>query len=83
MTADEQLKSWLEGNPKCPSDRGECCPDFSCCNPKARVSKRLRKEFYKAHLNNDKEKIHQMLMGFLMNSLSATKGKKINVYVTG
>lgn len=43
MTPDEQLSQWVAGNPIHNNERkiggremrgGECCPDFSCCNPK-------------------------------------------------
>ena len=31
MTLEEQLERWVAGDPQCPNDAGNCCPDFSCC----------------------------------------------------
>lgn len=38
MTPDEQLDRWLVGDAQCPNDDGECCPDFSCCDPSIAAS---------------------------------------------
>ena len=33
VTPEKQLKAWVEGVPLCPNSVGNCCPDFSCCQP--------------------------------------------------
>jgi len=42
---DEQLGRWLAGDPICPNTSDECCPDFSCCNPKLLSEPLVRKAF--------------------------------------
>lgn len=48
MTPDEQLDQWIQGESKCPNDKGECCPDFSCCVPSLRWPVELRQRFKQA-----------------------------------
>ena len=31
MNLEQQLERWVAGDPRCPNDAGNCCPDFSCC----------------------------------------------------
>ena len=28
-----QMEKWLAGHPEHNTERDECCPDFSCCQP--------------------------------------------------
>ena len=72
MTSQEQLDAWVAGNPQCPNDRDECCPDFSCCKPELLAAPEVRRAFVAA--NNDQR------MGFLMNFLGAfSEGEKIHI----
>jgi hypothetical protein len=66
MTPDEQLETWLEGNPQHNPTTDECCPDFSCCYPKLLASREVREAFCQAN-KEDREK---MLMMFLGSSLA-------------
>lgn len=61
MTADEQIEKWVNGESICPNDNGECCPDFSCCNPKLKRSKEEREAFAAA----SQEERENMLWGYL------------------
>lgn len=72
MTSEEQLSQWIEGKPACPNDGGECCPDFSCCEPEFLTPKDEREAFNRA----DDEARHSMLMTFLGRALSKHLGKK-------
>lgn len=64
MTADEQLTKWVGGVSSCPNERGECCPDFSCCTGK--IAPLIEREaFAKAHRGGDEATRERMCMGFL------------------
>ena len=58
----------------CPKSEGECCPDFSCCQPSMAVQISVREAFVAAS-PKDREKF---LMGFLGG---VVQGK--NVYIAG
>ena len=74
MTADEQLELWVLGESRCPNDRDECCPDFSCCMPKLLADKKVREAF----ANADDEARAAMLGMFLGAAVSeAAPGKVI------
>jgi hypothetical protein len=78
MNADEQLQGWLRGEPKCPNDRGECCPDFSCCVPELLAPEIERRAFVDA----DQETREEMLMGFLCGAVPALAGDT-KVHIAG
>lgn len=67
MTPDEQLTLWACGTAACPNDRGECCPDFGCCNPTLMWSKEKREAFVAA----DAQKREAMMMGSVVALLSS------------
>ena len=78
MTADEQLAEWVKGNSQCPNDRGECCPDFSCCRPELLADEVMRKAF----VNGTSETRNAFLGGYLGAAMSlAAENKK--VYIAG
>ncbi len=83
MTSDEQLARWVDGESACPNDAGECCPDFSCCQPELLADALLRRRFVAV----DEAGRSALLMGFLtaaiakMAELLAAKVPK--VYVAG
>lgn len=80
MDSDEQLEQWVLGNSLCPNDRGECCPDFSCCQPKLLADERARKVFADA----DEATRLSMLGMFLGAAMAlAAMGKAKIIYVTG
>lgn len=72
MTGEQQLRLWVAGRPKCPNDRDECCPDFSCCRPKLLWPKAKRVAFLKANQATRE----QMLMGALVGMLEG-EGYKV------
>lgn len=91
ITIEQQLDEWVKGNPihnhnrfvtlrgvQRPMDGGECCPDFSCCNPKLLWPKEVREEFKKAVDTNDDTTKQKLLMSAL-DGLTADK----SVYVAG
>ncbi len=45
---ESQLKEWVKGNPVHNDVDDECCPDFSCCNPKLLVGTEHRRIFQAA-----------------------------------
>ncbi len=61
VTGEEQLDGWVAGEPSCPNDRGECCPDFSCCEPRLLADKAERQRFK----DGTAEERDSMLFGFL------------------
>ena len=74
MTPEQQVKAWVEGNPKCPNDNGECCPDFSCCQPHLLSPEPERIAF----AEGDSDLRNKMLPGFLGRAF-ATLGKKVHI----
>ena len=73
MTSDEQLASWVGGKSIHNVDKGECCQDFSCCQPELLAPQAERELF------RDRPEVrHQMLMGFLGRAL-ASWGDKIHI----
>jgi hypothetical protein len=60
MTCQEQLDEWVKGNSIHDVERGECCPDFSCCRPELLASQVERLTF-----NEHPELRDRMLMKFL------------------
>ncbi len=82
MKISEQTKLWVAGKPIHNKERDECCPDFSCCNPKLLAPKKIRQKFYKAELEGDSKTKNVMLMMFLGKLISAIPSKP-KVYITG
>ena len=74
MTCDEQLTEWVKGNPIHNDERGECCPDFSCCQPHLLASERERIVFRDA----DETTRNSMLMMFL-GAACASMGKSVHI----
>jgi len=81
MTIDEQLKLWVAGESVHNDARGECCPDFSCCNKDMRTPLDVRERFLKAHNDDDEKTIMSMLGMFLGEAMSKYCAKK--VYIAG
>ncbi len=74
----EQLAEWLKGNPVHNKIRDECCPDFSCCEPRLLWPEERRQEFADA----DEEKRFGML-GQSLGACLAVAGKRDGAYITG
>lgn len=86
MNNEEQLALWVAGESKCPNDRGECCPDFSCCQPELQADKDTREAFARAFRENREEDIHAFLSMFLGKSIDKAfekLNKKPKVRIAG
>jgi hypothetical protein len=68
MTADEQLKLWVAGDSRCPNDRGECCPDFSCCHAELQTEPNIRAAF----AAGDSKTREQLCAAFIVALLELT-----------
>ena len=71
MTVNKQLELWLQGKPVHNKTRNECCPDFSCCNPKLLAPKKIRQVFVNASRTGDHGTVNKMLGAFLTKMLEA------------
>ena len=78
MTSDEQLAEWVKGNPQCPNDRDECCPDFSCCTPELLADEDMRKAFAVGD-----EEVRLSMLGMFLGAALAKMGKDKDVYLSG
>ena len=76
MTSEEQLARWVQGISIHNDDRGECCPDFSCCQKGFTATKEERELFASRPDVRD-----SMLMMFLGKALSTLTDK--NVHIAG
>ena len=80
MTPEEQLTKWVRGNPVHDHARGECCPDFSCCERSLLVPKNVREKFRDA----DTTTRHGMLTHFISAAIEkASELKDVKVSVIG
>lgn len=78
MTSDEQLKKWVDGESvhNGPTSKdGECCPDFSCCQPGLKWPPEKRKEFAGA----DDQTRSKMLMGALRHMLDYNEMRRVKI----
>ena len=80
MTKDEQLNLWVNGTSMHRGDsvNGECCPDFSCCQPKLLAPKEERELFRDLCLNEQDDERQRMLMMFLGRAFG-----NYNIYLAG
>jgi len=77
---NNQLEQWVAGNPMHNKAKGECCPDFSCCNGSPIAPKPVRERFQKAVQDGDDKTKMEMLGMFLGEAFASAKKK---VYVAG
>ena len=79
MSAQEQLDLWVNGTSVHNNDAGiiggECCPDFSCCNPAMKWSDQKRLEFAAA----DESTRHKMLMGSIVALVDYHEYRKVRI----
>ena len=78
MSIDEQLTEWLRGNPIHNTERGECCPDFSCCTPSLLVNQKTRQAFVDGN-----EELRKSMLGMFLGSAIAAMGSEKKVYLAG
>ncbi len=81
MTPEEQLELWVAGESVYNETTDECCPDFSCCNPKINTPIETKKRFQKAFLKGQDDVFMPILMMFLSEAIA--KEKLGNVHVAG
>ena len=65
MTVQEQLDLWVAGTSVHNPDRGECCPDFSCCEVGLRADEDVRRRFAQAYQEQDHQTMENMCTMFL------------------
>lgn len=80
-TPDEQLARWVAGDPVCPNEDHECCPDFSCCKPSLLWPEEKRKKFAEAD-QGTREKMMMGALGAAIDLAMAEKGEAKKVYIT-
>lgn len=79
MTPVEQLELWVAGQSVHNHERGECCPDFSCCSGQPAAELEVRQRFLKAHQEGDEPLMDMMLGLFLTQAITRHCGKCVHV----
>ena len=72
MNPIDQLEFWIGGLSLHNEETGDCCPDFSCCNPKLHAPKHERINFTRFWKEGNIAPCEIMLMNFLERSLAVT-----------
>lgn len=80
ISGEEQLARWVEGDPvhRGTVSGGECCPDFSCCQPQLLADEETRKAFAVAS-----ESGRNRFLGAFLGAAIAAMGKGDEVYIAG
>lgn len=67
QSTKDQLEKWVKGESVHNHEHDECCPDFSCCDPKLLAPQREREAFANAIEKHgvESEVVLHLLMGFL------------------
>lgn len=73
MKPEDQLKLWVKGESVHNDERGECCPDFSCCKPYLLAPEHERKAFLEASQKGDNKTTTSMLFEFLGRAFASSK----------
>ena len=80
-TREEQLEEWLKGNSVHLRIQGskyveyECCPDFSCCQPKLLADKKIREQY----VISDQRGRNKFLGIFLGAAVAMSSDKKVHI----
>lgn len=86
MSPDEQVERWVTGESVHNDERGECCPDFSCCKPELQAPEDVRQAFAMA-FHTDPSATHLLLGSFLGAALKMALAEKerpdSEVYIAG
>lgn len=82
MTGDEQLALWVAGDSRCPNDRDECCPDFSCCQPELLADKKTRERFASA-TDEERAGFLGMFLGAAFSKAAETDLDAPKVHIIG
>ncbi len=78
MTVEEQLDHWIAGRSIHNTGRGECCPDFSCCNDKMNTPIEVRRKFIDADAQT-----RSGMLGYFLGEAFATLNDDKEVYIAG
>ncbi len=68
-----QVQEWAKGNSIHNTVDDECCPDFSCCNPKLLASEEHRKTFQAANQEQRETLLFSFLGGMISDACPDTK----------
>jgi hypothetical protein len=79
---NKQTLDWVNGNPKHNYTDGECCPDFSCCNPELLAAKEVRELFYKADQTGN-DKVRSRMLGEFLGKMVDAMPDKTKVHIVG
>lgn len=79
---NKQTSDWVNGNPRHNMIDDECCPDFSCCNPKLLAPKEVREIFCKADRSGNHKLTDRMLGEFLGKMVDALPSRP-KVHIAG
>lgn len=77
MTSDEQLEQWCNGVSVHNVERDECCPDFSCCNPKCAAP------IEQCILFRDRPELRCKMLGMFLGNVISKECFPGKVYVSG
>lgn len=83
MTHLEQLNLWVSGESVHNSETDECCPDFSCCQPKLLAEESVRKRFQQAYEEDDEDTVYAILGMFLSKAASLASEGRAKVHIAG
>jgi len=75
-----QLDQWVLGTSMHNPVRDECCPDFSCCDPKGKMDKDLRIKFSNAVKMKDEE-TKMKILGMALSGITSEMG--VDVHIVG
>lgn len=66
----KQIKDWVNGKSIHNEIDGECCPDFSCCDPTIQTPLEIKKLFLDAYIQNNEKVLNSLLYAFLFGIMS-------------
>ena len=75
----QQLKAWVNGTSTHNKVIDECCPDFSCCEPRIQTPKEERELFAELYINKEYKQYEGMLAMFLGRSMQYMTEKKVYI----
>lgn len=74
-----QLSNWVNGDSVHDSKFDECCPDFSCCEPRIKTHKEERELFASLYLDRKYSEYEGMLVMFLGRAMPFLTDKKVYI----
>lgn len=80
MTPLQQLEKWVAGENVHNAERGECCPDFACCQPDNHFPTETRQKFMQAYREGGSEAVWPFLA---MALAGAAASSGVSVHIAG